>query len=135
MHNEEEKICGKAVEVEKEDPAFALQLRLYWGEHLQYNNLHWRHLFAIRKLKGYDCRNNYYFTPGTHVAMKDTVMATLARDLDTEDVSTEGRSMRTGMMMRAITMEGRSKLERSFRTMKSERCVISTTVLRMLCRS
>jgi len=32
MVDEEEEICGKAKEVEAEDPALALQLCIYWKE-------------------------------------------------------------------------------------------------------
>lgn len=32
MVDEEEVVCGKAKEVESEDPALALQLHLYWKE-------------------------------------------------------------------------------------------------------
>ncbi|KAE9385876.1 hypothetical protein BT96DRAFT_840173, partial [Gymnopus androsaceus JB14] len=50
MVDEEDEVCGRAKEVEAEDPALALQLRLYWKERAQYNSLHRSCLFAITKL-------------------------------------------------------------------------------------
>ncbi|KAE9385697.1 hypothetical protein BT96DRAFT_840355 [Gymnopus androsaceus JB14] len=67
MVDEEQEVCGKAKEVEVEDPALALQLRLYWTERSRYNQLHRSHLFAITKLRGFDLANRHYWTVGTHV--------------------------------------------------------------------
>lgn len=68
MRDEERKVLGRAKELEAEDPALALQLRLYWQERGRYNSLHRRRLFAIKKLRGFDQANSHYFQPGTHVS-------------------------------------------------------------------
>ncbi|KAE9394363.1 hypothetical protein BT96DRAFT_827782, partial [Gymnopus androsaceus JB14] len=67
MVNEEDKVCGRAKEVEVEDPALALQLRLYWKERARYNSLHRSRLFAITKLRGFNHANRHYWSTGTHV--------------------------------------------------------------------
>lgn len=68
IRDEERKVLGKAAELQAEDPALALQLRLYWEERGRYNNLHRKRLFAIRRLPGFNQADNHYFVPGTHVS-------------------------------------------------------------------
>ncbi|KAE9387274.1 hypothetical protein BT96DRAFT_837850 [Gymnopus androsaceus JB14] len=60
MVDKEQEVCGKAKEVEVEDPALVLQLCLYWMEQSWYNQLHRSCLFAITKLRGFDLANRHY---------------------------------------------------------------------------
>ncbi|KAE9398022.1 hypothetical protein BT96DRAFT_995208 [Gymnopus androsaceus JB14] len=65
--DEEKEVCDKAREVEADDPALALQLRLYWREQSRFNALHRSCLFAITKLKGFNHANHHYWVIGSHV--------------------------------------------------------------------
>ncbi|KAJ4493132.1 hypothetical protein C8J55DRAFT_381166, partial [Lentinula edodes] len=51
---EEQRVLGaKAAEVEGENPALVLQIREYWDERARFNDLHWRSLIAIKRLRGF----------------------------------------------------------------------------------
>ncbi|KAF9060672.1 hypothetical protein BDP27DRAFT_1429783 [Rhodocollybia butyracea] len=80
MFDEEELILDKAEAVELEDPGLALQLRSYWNERGKFNELHRRHLFAIKKLPGFQPENLQYFRRGTHVSQEDASMSSERSD-------------------------------------------------------
>ncbi|KAJ3752792.1 hypothetical protein EV360DRAFT_7246, partial [Lentinula raphanica] len=53
MRDEEHLLCGKADEIEDDNPALALQIRLYWEEKSRFNALHKQRLHAIKRLDGF----------------------------------------------------------------------------------
>ncbi|KAJ3851030.1 hypothetical protein EV368DRAFT_66091 [Lentinula lateritia] len=72
---EEERVLGaKAAEVEGENPALVLQIREYWDERARFNDLHWRSLIAIKRLRGFNIAHSKYFTVGTPVAAQDALV-------------------------------------------------------------
>ncbi|KAE9391994.1 hypothetical protein BT96DRAFT_831189, partial [Gymnopus androsaceus JB14] len=68
MDDEELTIRRTATELEPDNPALALQLRLHWRERSRFDSLHRSQLFAITKLRGFDHANRHYWSAGTHVA-------------------------------------------------------------------
>ncbi|KAF9065536.1 hypothetical protein BDP27DRAFT_1424740 [Rhodocollybia butyracea] len=74
MFDKEDLILNKAEDMELENPGLVLQLRSYWNEQGKFNKLHHRHLFAIKKLPGFQPENIHYFRQGTHVSQEDTSM-------------------------------------------------------------
>ncbi|KAJ3742750.1 hypothetical protein EV360DRAFT_57744, partial [Lentinula raphanica] len=74
MRDEERLLCGKADEIEDDDPALALQIRLYWEEKSRFNTLHKQRLHAIKRLDGFDPSDCRHFQPGTRANEDDSWM-------------------------------------------------------------
>ncbi|KAF8823986.1 hypothetical protein HHX47_DHR9000529 [Lentinula edodes] len=73
MHDEEHELHIKCTALEVHNPPLALQLQQHFQEHIRFNALHRRHLFAIKKLPGFDPHNINYFCVGTYVGRQNSM--------------------------------------------------------------
>ncbi|GAW05690.1 hypothetical protein LENED_007563 [Lentinula edodes] len=73
MHDEEHELHIKCTALEVDNPPLALQLQQHFQERIRFNALHRHHLFAIKKLPGFDPHNINYFCIGTYVGQQNSM--------------------------------------------------------------
>lgn len=67
MAREEVRLLGFVSMIQHDDPALAYQISVHWFERARFNDIHRKRLLSIKRLEGFDSRNNKYFSVGVPV--------------------------------------------------------------------